>query len=486
MDETFLGRYLAYTRDLEPPTWFHQWTAITTFAHALGRRVFYNQAGTPIYPGQMLTLLVGPSGVKKTSAARKGYDLIRQAKGLANYPARLNPMPQRMSNESFFDCMVPKDKDGDDCDPERVDCMGFLFAAEFSSIANMNSYQIEIPEILTDMYDASPGVYDPATRRMIPEFWNRRLRRDGTGGGLKMRAPGITMLACTTPTSIRETLPPHIRTTGFLARVMVVHAERTDRPANPCSGEEPWRYALRDKLARMLAKATEMEGEADFTPEARAWHDAWYKKEGYRVRGLPEGALVSGFAARSQSHAIRLATVLAGIATLGTEYRRIWIMPEHIEWATKWVRRVEASLSSACGELAKDRLTRLEERVHEAVRRFSQGRKATGYRDMQKYVMNSRRDHWKAPEILEAVERLLDLRMIVQVNGVTVRKGTFRLRSVKPGPWSGTPSQHPVTDEYLAEQRRDWADEEAEARRQAEIEEEIRDGVRDSDGNLLH
>jgi hypothetical protein len=482
-DDTFITTYMEWTRKLEAPTIFHRWAALTAFSHALGRRVFCLHT-QPIFPGAMYTLLVGPSGVRKSSAVHPAYELLLQAKARASDPFRIHVCPDRSSNESFFDGLIPLDCAGEHADSSQVDCVGFVFAPELSSIATDTKYRKEIPETLTDFYDKYRGTYDPVTRTLSAGYWVCNFKK----GTLRLRNPSVTLLACTTPTALRESLPTHVQSAGFLARVLLVYAERSDRPANSGFEEDAGERVLADRLVGMLAQATKLEGPARLTAEALAVYEKWYLMERLRWGRLPEDAPASGFARRSQDHVLRTATTLACISILGhhTRGHAIPIEAAHLQAAIKWVRAIEQDMPTACGEWSHDKVLRCEDRVLRGIARWQSMKGGAPWKHVSYFVYNQRRDRFTADEVEATLLHLVE-RRLVRMHGETPREATYRLIPRKPGPWTGTPAQGPASDEYLAEQQRDWADEIAEDRRRDEIEREIEEGIRDRDGRpILH
>jgi hypothetical protein len=473
----WLGRYRDWTRNYEAPGLYHKWSAVTVFGHALGRRVFMELDGTLIYPGHMMTMLVGPPGIlRKSHSAGMAVGLIEMAQSRCRDPKRLHLMPHRMSNESIYDNLVPFEGD-----PERDDCMGFLFASEFSSVANKNSYMEEIPEILCNLYDCSPGEYDKKTRTVKPAMFHKRMRNHS----LSLRNPGITMLACCTPTHLQTTLPPYIRSTGFLSRVLIVHAESSERPPNALVNPDPDHWEVKDDLARGLALATEMEGVVVMTRETRNLYLDWYEKQKHWLRRLDVDSIQHGFVSRMHLHTLRLAVIFSGVNQLGVKVkdRQIPMLPYHFERAAVWCHAIAQTLPLACGELAYSVAQRCEERVLNAIMRYGGGpstKKHVKYRNIFTYVCKSKRDHFKGADIKEALERLVELKRIERhdAESGSITQAEFRIPKSKPGPWSGSPAQGEPSPEYMRQQLALLEDE--------QIKKEIAAGMRDKWGNLLH
>src|SRR5574340_536001 len=78
----FLTAYLEYTQHTEPPTNYHIWTALSTIAGALQRRVYLKWGFKYLY-GNMYVVLIGPSGARKGTAMGIGKDLLQELSGVS-------------------------------------------------------------------------------------------------------------------------------------------------------------------------------------------------------------------------------------------------------------------------------------------------------------------------------------------------------------------------------------------------------------------
>ena len=72
----FLDAYMYNCGISEIPDSYNYWTAISTIASSLGKRVYLQKGHSPIYPN-LYVFLIGPSGTGKNAAIDIGYRLIR-------------------------------------------------------------------------------------------------------------------------------------------------------------------------------------------------------------------------------------------------------------------------------------------------------------------------------------------------------------------------------------------------------------------------
>src|SRR5215831_17249735 len=262
-----------WTRELEAPSRFHNFSFLACFAHAVGRRVFLPFESGIIYPGHLMVLLLGESGIRKTTAAAMPLGCLTEARDRIADKTRINVMAERMSTEAMIDDLIPLDEDEHRVESGDADCAGLLPALEMAATFGSAKYMEDMAPLVTRLADASSGHYDPATESVAPYYYKKNFKKDGIR---HYRNPTLTLLAATTPDSMGEDLPPQIRKTGFLARLLTVFERRSDRPPNPLldppTDED---YANREALIVGFARATELRGAATLDEEASAWLRDW-------------------------------------------------------------------------------------------------------------------------------------------------------------------------------------------------------------------
>ena len=466
---SWLDDYIKYTGTLEAPSKFHVWTGLTVMAHTMGRRVYLlNEDKLAIFPGQMMTLLIGPSGVKKTTAIEVGRSLLREAR-LQAKPQRINLMGERMSGEALYDDILARDEyDSPDAD---ADAVGLLVAPEMGSTFANQSYMEGMSTSLTRLYDAPIGRVNE-DGSIEPYHMEMHFKKDG--GRRSIRNPCIGMLAATTPEGLRDQLPPTIRTTGFIARLLSIWAASSDRaPQRLWAGVQDGNLALRGRLVAGLAAMTELEGPVRLTPEADAWTYEWYERL-HKRRERERNALLASFLNRMDAHVLRVATVLAGIDLLGRDRigkKGVWLEKIHVEHALKYVNLIESQLTDCYALLVKDRRLSLEDRLLRSLERAA-------YQASVNPVVHSA---WVTR--IAMVKRMWDPHkyhavdvdaMVAQLTaaGKIVTRGAgqklwMRVPSKSPGPWSGTAApSHSLPDEPMPGDPDPWDPEEVAAQRE--------------------
>src|SRR5215213_1136036 len=82
----WIEAYRGYTGSSESPEDYHIFTAVSTIAGALRRRVFFDMGYFLLYPNMYITL-IGPAGrVKKSTAMRVGREFLKQVPGVKFSP----------------------------------------------------------------------------------------------------------------------------------------------------------------------------------------------------------------------------------------------------------------------------------------------------------------------------------------------------------------------------------------------------------------
>ncbi|KKL65400.1 hypothetical protein LCGC14_2155370, partial [marine sediment metagenome] len=82
--------YIDYTNSSEPPFLFHLFSCLTMTGATIGRRVWFDMAYFKIFP-TMATIIVGPSGLKKTTAADIAIGILRDMELIKVYAEKLTP-----------------------------------------------------------------------------------------------------------------------------------------------------------------------------------------------------------------------------------------------------------------------------------------------------------------------------------------------------------------------------------------------------------
>ncbi len=178
-----LGSYVSYARRLTAaPLVYHLATGLAVIAGAAGSHISFMGAGDTEYWPNQYSLMLGPSGVHKTTAMNIGIELLRRAVPGVIYS-------DQFSLEAFV--MGLRDR------PSRV-----LAIEEFATLLSdmERSYLLGLKETLTKLFDPR-------------QEFVRSLRGDGE---IRIMRPALTIIAASTP----EWLTSHLKEVDFISGFM--------------------------------------------------------------------------------------------------------------------------------------------------------------------------------------------------------------------------------------------------------------------------
>ena len=279
-----IQKYLLYTKKHEAPEAFHAWTIITCIGASAGRKVFMNRGFYRLYAGQTMVILVGGSAiVRKSTAARIGMNLLKEAESVEILTGKASP-------EAFLDSLSL----GTTVDPrthkvQPRDSHVIVFAPELSSFLSKQAYTEALLPILTDLSDA-------------PEAWSFKTRGKGE---IALRNVCIAFLGATTPDWLAEAIPQNAFGGGFMSRIIFVYQESTTR-RNPMPEKRDFERALEEEIIAALKEIATYSGEAVMTPAASKMFIEWYNK--YMETPV---AQQDGYYGRRADHLLRTAMTVA-------------------------------------------------------------------------------------------------------------------------------------------------------------------------------
>ena len=264
----------------------------------------------------MYIWLIGPPGAGKTVLSSVIQDLWY---GVGKGPEAINVAPNSASAQSFVDALRLGDK-------RVVKPHLFDKPYQYNSISAavnelgvlINSYDNEIIQFLTDLYDGKR--YSERKRVSKLDFIIER--------------PVVNMVGCTTPSWLGEQLPEAAWTQGLMSRVVMIFSGIAGRP--PLFGSVESDKALFDKLQEDLREISDMFGEIKFSAEAAAAITKWYEAGG---PPRPEHPKLESYNNRRTAHLLKLCQV-AVAATTNIPV----ITLDHYQTALMWMLDAEAHM----------------------------------------------------------------------------------------------------------------------------------------------
>jgi hypothetical protein len=298
---------MSYTDGIPSPEIFRLWTAISTIAGALERRVWVNTARKPLYPS-LYVMLVAPPGVGKSMAIDNATALWRKTKVL-------RVSPNNMTKASLVDALAAADR--------KLLREGGLVEYH-SMVVPVSELGVLIPKHEYDFLSVLNFVWD------CPESYletRRSLEND-----IDIVKPQMNILAGTQPAYLSALLPEEAWAMGFTARFIMIYSAtspKVDFFQNATADPKTL-----DALAGRLTLMTNLFGEFRWTDDAKTMFSAWFDA-GFPP--VPEHGKLSHYNPRRGIMAIKLAMISS--ASSGPE---LLITKPDVIRAQEWLLEAES------------------------------------------------------------------------------------------------------------------------------------------------
>jgi len=265
----YFRHYCDYTRHSEAPLAYHLFCALLSVGATLNRRVWFEMGYFRVYPN-LGVLILGPSGLKKTSATNIAVSMLQQMELCKIYSEKLTP-------EALIDDM--KDM------PQ-----GLIYAPELAAVLGKQKYMEGAIPLITRLLDC-------------PDIWDSKTIGRGK---VVLRDVCISTLMCSTPEWFINNTPKDIVDGGFIARHILVVQESTPR-SEPIP--RPGSQQIRETLMGELAHIHELQGEVRFEKGTEEAFREWYKDLQVRTKEA-EHEIMKNYYQRKDKHVIRVAMCL--------------------------------------------------------------------------------------------------------------------------------------------------------------------------------
>ena len=317
MADNWLDKYLEYVDDTEPPFSYHVWTGLTVLSAALGKHTYTEGVfGSRIFPN-LYTILVGPSGCRKTTAMEYGRPFVKAA--------ACTLLPNTVSGwQAFIHVMANRAK--------REESIPGLGVVETHSLVGLSgelrSFLDEDSKFLgalTDLYDAH-------------DEWEYYTILRGGEGEDAMTWPNFVLEGCSAPEWIPKVIPPDLIGGGFTARfAWVVEQKRRRTNGDPFMDPE-----LKTWLRADIKRVAAIRGRLTLSPEGKEALLAFYNEQSALIDAGDPPVTGSRFDTyNSRRHVLVLKTAMC--LAVGRDSNKT-ILPEDITRAVEEVVRIEANM----------------------------------------------------------------------------------------------------------------------------------------------
>jgi hypothetical protein len=312
----WIETYLEYCRNQESPHIYHQWVAFSMIAATLKRSVWIEHGRFKVYPN-LYTVLVGPTGIRKSTAIDEGGKVLREIDGM-------KILAERMSPEGIIDQMMT------DNQKVRMDLKGnsyfytesdvYILAQELSSFLGKQNYMAGIVELLTSHYQPTS---------IPPSFTTK-------GGGKQIAENHIiNFLGASNAEWLAKSFNDEDFGGGFAGRVLFIVEDKFKKVAWPdyLRGQKE----LKELLIADLGTISRLHGPIVFTKEAKQLWIKWYDSF------EPDySAKLSGYYKRKGAYVMKIAGILSVSYT-----NNLLIEEFHVMAAIKLLDQIEGRMLDA-------------------------------------------------------------------------------------------------------------------------------------------
>ncbi len=258
--------YIDYTRNSEPPFLFHLFSCLTMTGATIGRRVWFDMAYFKIFP-TMAIIIVGPSGLKKTTAGDIAVSILREMELIKVYAEKLTPEYLVVDMQDM--------------------AQGLIYAPEMIILLSKKKYMEGIVPLIGRLLD-NPERMEVAT-----------ISRKKT----ILTDVAISTLYCSIPDWIITGASEDIFTGGFFARhITLVQYDSCRVFPRPVLGNPKYR----EQVIIALANLYEFKGEMKMSEECDRVYDKWYREQKKKVYA-EEHEIVRTYMQRKHVHVIKIA-----------------------------------------------------------------------------------------------------------------------------------------------------------------------------------
>lgn len=272
----FFRDYIEYTRESEAPMPYHFFTGVVGLAATVNRRCGFNfgPAGK-IYP-PLGIILLGPSGIKKTSASDIMVNMLMDTQVVPIYSEKVTP-------EALTEGM------------KKGQAVGLIYAPEMAVFLGKQNYMEGIVPLLTRLMDS-------------PDKWTSKTI---SRGDITLVDVALTSLMCSTSDWFISNTPTDMFGGGFIARNLLIHQTISPRiiPIPRARND-----TLRQEIVNKMLDIHVMQGDMMFSPHAEQAYINFYHRN---KSEKPEHEMLESYHQRKGSHSIRLA-MLIHLSTCGT------------------------------------------------------------------------------------------------------------------------------------------------------------------------
>ena len=325
----WIDAFMMYTDNSEPPTMFRKWTAISTIASAMQRKVRIDWGPAMSWFPNMYIILVGKSATGKGTAMGPALDLLHDV-----------PTIKLAANATSLQALIKhlKETNCTDIDMETGSTVLHssltIFSKEFTVF--LGYHNRELMAALCDWYDCD--------RRWSYETISRKKE--------EILGVWVNLIGATTPDLVQSSLPMDSIGGGLTSRIIFICEDKPAKmvPLPTITGKE---IRLRELLLHDLEKISMLSGSFSWTDGFSDMWVSWCHKCNENPPFY--NSKFDGYLGRRRLHAMKLAMIIS--ASHGKH--DLVLKSDDLEEAIKWLIEAETNMEKVFRGVGKGQITSL-------------------------------------------------------------------------------------------------------------------------------
>jgi hypothetical protein len=370
----WIKAFLHHTRHAESPTNFHYWTAVSTIAGALQRKVWINQLHFQWIPNFYIVFVAPPGVAAKSTTIANGMSILKQVPKVKFGPPSLTWQALAVALAEAQEVVTYPNGD------KRTMCALTIPVSELGTFLKPDDEMMQ--SIMIDLWDGKEGEWSHATK---------------TTGTTKILNPWLNIIGCTTPTWLKNNFNESVTGGGLSSRIIFVFGDKKRHLiAYPSRNIDTSEYTNEHaRLVEDLKQIAQIRGEYKMTEEAMEFGSRWYETLwGPRKDETSQERFDDHFA-RKQTQAHKLAMVISA-----AKKDELIIEREDLEEAIVMITSLEADLLKMFSSLATNPLVRHTQEIVKIVKNHGEIEYAT----LRRIVFNTIPQRDLETSIQEAVK----------------------------------------------------------------------------------
>jgi hypothetical protein len=367
--DDWIKAYMEYSSFSEAPDKFHFWTAISTLAGALRRRIWIDQAYFQWTPNFYIIFVAPPGIVSKSTTLSIGMRLLRQIPGIHFGPDAVTwqALTESLANSTEEVDLSPNKIPGVLSMEVKLQPMSCITIASSEFGTFLNPKDREMVDVLVSLWDGQLGVWEKRTK---------------TSGSDVIANPWINIAACTTPSWIAGNFPDYMIGGGFTSRCVFVYADAKRRLVPYPAADVPKEFKrMEEDLVHDLEIISTICGEVTLSKAAHKFGEEWYVAHYNAGNNELANTRFAGYLARKQTHIHKIAMVLQAADSTA---QPLVISKRHLEAASQIATSLEADMPRVFAQIGLIGITKHADEVLQLLRSYGKLER----RDLARHTFN--------------------------------------------------------------------------------------------------